>query len=152
MDTISIRDGLASLSPFCSVRSTDLWQYTAYFPTSLLCGKGRRDRDANRALKKCYTLNVLCDIWRNHRTATAFVRLAWGRHCVAGTVSDTKGNVVEEGTEPHTETTAANTTGRGGKRKKSFLMYYEREIFPHNYPMWICKSWKVEIKKKTTSL
>lgn len=39
METISIREGLASRSPFASVRSTDLWQYTAYFPTSLLGGQ-----------------------------------------------------------------------------------------------------------------
>lgn len=39
METISIREGLASRSPFVSVRSTDLWQYTAYFPTSLLGGR-----------------------------------------------------------------------------------------------------------------
>lgn len=43
METISIREGLASRSPLVSVRSTDLWQYTAYFPTSLLGGRKRNE-------------------------------------------------------------------------------------------------------------
>lgn len=40
-----------------------------------------------------------------------------GQHYVAGTVSGTTGNVVGEETEPHTETTAASTTDRGGKKR-----------------------------------
>lgn len=47
-------------------------------------------------------------------SVTGFGRLTSGQRCVAGTVSGTKGNVVEEGTEPHIETTAASTTHRGG--------------------------------------
>lgn len=39
METISIREGLDSRSPFRCVRSTDRWQYTAYLPTSLLGGQ-----------------------------------------------------------------------------------------------------------------
>jgi len=36
----------------------------------------------------------------------------WGQHCAAGTVSGTRGNAVEEGTAPHRETAAANTTAK----------------------------------------
>ena len=44
--------------------------------------------------------------------------LTLGQRYVAGTAWGTKGNVVEGGTEPRTETTAASTTGRGGERRK----------------------------------
>lgn len=40
MDTTSIRDGLASRSPVCRVRSTARWQYVAYWPVSLLKTEG----------------------------------------------------------------------------------------------------------------
>lgn len=57
----------------------------------------------------------------SHGSVTGFGRLTSGQRCVAGTVSGTKGNVVEEGTEPHLETTAASTTDRGGGRIKVIL-------------------------------
>lgn len=47
-----------------------------------------------------------------------------GQHYVAGTVSGTTGNVAEEGTAPHRETTAASTAGRGGEGRKKTLIYF----------------------------
>lgn len=93
METISIREGLASRSPFASVRSTDLWQYTAYFPTSLLGGRKCKECGFRASGMRCF--------WQ----------LTLGRRCVAGTVSGTTGNVVEEGRERRTETAAASTVG-----------------------------------------
>lgn len=57
-------------------------------------------------------------------------------------MSGTKGNVVEEGTEPHIETTAASTTRRGVKRinvnlqENLFCMHmfsFKRKLSTYNY-------------------
>lgn len=85
----------------------------------------KRYRNVNNALNNClrtgfsYFVVFPATLERNHGSATGFRHLTLGLHCVAGTVSGTKESVVEEGTEPHTETTAASTTGRGGKRRKT---------------------------------
>lgn len=87
----------------------------------------KRYRNVNNALNNClrtgfsYFVVFPATLERNHGSATGFRHLTLGLHCVEGTVSGTKGSVVEEGTEPHTETTAASTTGRGGKRRKTLI-------------------------------
>lgn len=75
---------------------------------------------------------------RNQGSATGVRQLTLGQHCVAGTVSGTRGNVVEEGTKPHRETTAASTTGRVGKKRHTYKQKYPHLLLCVPHFTYIC--------------